>query len=178
VSVLQRPHGHHRDVPARLLAAHPARGIPSRDQDRHIMIKSARGRIAGPCFAGSRLALTRLARAPHRIAILSFDLRRPTPVVSIAIDRPGSSSPRSFPRQAFNAPRQRTASVEIPIASDVLLRHTSRGFLPRRFAYAGPPVCAAPPPWGRIREPLHSRRLHDARPISASRVSSEVLVSC
>jgi hypothetical protein len=33
------PHDHHRDVPARHLAGLPSRGIPHRDQDRHIMIK-------------------------------------------------------------------------------------------------------------------------------------------
>ena len=33
-------HGHHRDIPARRLAALPAGGINRRDQDRHIMIRS------------------------------------------------------------------------------------------------------------------------------------------
>src|SRR6266851_4609104 len=40
-------------------------------------------------------------------------------------------------------------SHQIPIASDAPPRHTSRGFLHWRFAYAGPPVRAAPPSWGR-----------------------------
>ena len=35
---------------------------------------------------------------------------------------------------------QQTAGAEIPIASDARTLHTSRGFLPRRFAYAGPAV--------------------------------------
>ena len=39
VSMLRRPHDHHREVPARLLAALPSGGIHRRDQDRHIMIK-------------------------------------------------------------------------------------------------------------------------------------------
>ena len=43
----------------------------------------------------------------------------------------------SLPKQAFNATRQQTASTEIPIASDARSLHTSRGFLPWRFAYAG-----------------------------------------
>ena len=30
-----------------------------------------------------------------------------------------------------------------------MTRHTSRGFLPWRFAYAGPSARAAPPSWGR-----------------------------
>jgi hypothetical protein len=41
VPVLRRSHDRHREVPARLLAAHPSRGIHRRDQDRHIMIKVA-----------------------------------------------------------------------------------------------------------------------------------------
>ena len=39
VSVLRRSHDHHRDIPARLLAALPSGGIHRRDQDRHIMIR-------------------------------------------------------------------------------------------------------------------------------------------
>jgi hypothetical protein len=93
--------------------------------------------------------MTRLALAPPWIAVLPFDLRYATPVLPIAIDRPGSSPTRSLPKQAFNAHRQQTASDKIPIASDAQPRHISRGFLPWRFAYAGPPVSVAPPSWGR-----------------------------
>src|ERR1019366_1318432 len=71
-------------------------------------------------------------------AVVSFDLRSATPVLPVAISRPGSSPPRSLPKQAFNVPRQQIANVEIPIASDAPPRHTSRGFLHWRFAYAGP----------------------------------------
>ena len=39
VSVLRRSHDHHREVPARLLAALPSGDFHRRDQDRHIMIK-------------------------------------------------------------------------------------------------------------------------------------------
>ena len=60
--------------------------------------------------------------------------------LAVAIGRPDSSPPRSLPKQAFNAPRQQTASAEIPIASDARPHQTCRGFLPRRFAYAGPGV--------------------------------------
>src|SRR5258705_1600164 len=45
-------------------------------------------------------------------------------------------------------PAVRHDSRQIPIASDGPPRHTSRGFLHWRFAYAGP-VSAAPPSWGR-----------------------------
>jgi hypothetical protein len=82
--------------------------------------------------------MTMLALALPSIAVVSFDLRCATPVLPVAIGRPGSSPPRSLPKQAFNVPRQQTASVEIPIASDAPPRHTSRGFLNWRFAYAGP----------------------------------------
>src|SRR5437762_7524605 len=92
------------------------------------------------CFVGSRPAMTMLARVPPWIALLPFDLRCAPPVLLIAIGRPGSSPPRSLPKQAFNAVPQQTASAEIPIASDAHPRHTSRGFLPWRFAYAGPRV--------------------------------------
>src|ERR1700676_717888 len=79
-----------------------------------------------------------LALAPPSIAVVSFDHRCTTPTPHVATGRPGSSLHRSPSKQAFNAPRQQTASVEIPIASDARPRHTSRGFLPWRFAYAGP----------------------------------------
>ena len=121
---------------------YPSRGIHRRDQDRHIMIRSVRGKIPVLhfCFAGSRPAMTMLALAPPSIAVVSFDHRRATPILPLATGRPGSSLPRSPSKQAFNAPRQQTASAEIPIASDAPPRHTSRGFLPWRFAYAGPGV--------------------------------------
>ena len=90
------------------------------------------------CFAGSRLAMTMLAVAPPRIAVLSFDLRCATPVPSIVIGRSGSSPLQSLPNRAFNAPWQHTASTAIPIASDAPPRPISRGFLPWRFADAGP----------------------------------------
>src|SRR6266478_5145318 len=84
--------------------------------------------------------MIRLARAQPGIAVLSFDLRCATPVPPVATGRNVSPPPRSLPKQAFNATRQQTASTEIPIASDARSLHTSRGFLPRRFAYAGPGV--------------------------------------
>src|ERR1700686_3663646 len=84
-----------------------------------------------------------LALAPPSIAVVSFDHRCTTPTPHVATGRPGSSLHRSPSKQAFNAPRQQTASVEIPIASDARPRHTSRGFLPWRFAYAGPGVRGA-----------------------------------
>src|SRR6266550_8952754 len=84
--------------------------------------------------------MIRLARAQPGIAVLSFDLRCATPVLPVATGRNVSSPPRSLPKQAFNATRQQTASTEIPIASDARSLHTSRGFLPWRFAYAGPGV--------------------------------------
>ena len=90
------------------------------------------------CRAGSRLAMTMLAVAPPRIAALSFDLRAATPVPSIVIARSGSSPLQSLPNQAFNAHLQHAASAEIPIASDAPPQPISRGFLPWRFADAGP----------------------------------------
>jgi len=40
----------------------------------------------------------------------------------------------------MSRPRRQTADAEIPVASDARPRHTSRGFLPWKFAYAGPGV--------------------------------------
>jgi hypothetical protein len=86
-----------------------------------------------------------LALASLSIAVV----RCATPILPIAIGRPRSSPPQSLPKQTFNAPRQQTASLEIPIAPDARPRHTFRGFLHWRFADAGPTVAAAPPSWGR-----------------------------
>ena len=75
-----------------------------------------------------------------RTAISSFNLRRLTPVLPIAIGRPSPSPHRPLPKEPVNARRLQTAAAEIPIASDAPPRHTSRGFLPWRFADAGPRV--------------------------------------
>ena len=70
-----------------------------------------------------------LALALPSIAVVSFDHRCATPIPHVVTGRPGSSPHRSYSKQASNAPRQQTASIEIPIASDAPPRHTSRGFL-------------------------------------------------
>jgi hypothetical protein len=90
-----------------------------------------------------------LVVATPRPTASSINLRCVTPVPAIAIDRPSSPPLLSLPTEVLNAPWQPTASDEIPIASDAPSRPTSRGFLPWRFAYAGPSVSAAPPSWGR-----------------------------
>jgi hypothetical protein len=54
VSVLRRSHDHHRDIPARRLAAHPAGGIPNRDPNRYVMI-----RLASRQYPGASLPLRR-----------------------------------------------------------------------------------------------------------------------
>jgi hypothetical protein len=92
------------------------------------------------CFAGSQPAMTKLVLAPPSIAIVSFDHRCTTPIPHVATGRPGSSLHRSPSKKTFNVPRQHSASIEIPIASDAKPPHTSRGSLPWRFAYAGPGV--------------------------------------
>jgi hypothetical protein len=52
------------------------------------------------------------------IAVVSFDHRCATPIPHVVTGRPGSSPHRSYSKQASNARRQQTASIEIPIASD------------------------------------------------------------
>ena len=93
--------------------------------------------------------MTMLALASPWMAVLSFDLRCATQVLPIARGRPGAPPPRSLPKQVVNGNRQHTARAEIPIAADARPHQTSRGFLPWRFAYAGPTVSVAPPSSGR-----------------------------
>jgi len=62
------------------------------------------------------------------------------------------------PKPSLNAPRQQAASDEIPIASDAPPRHTSRGFLHWRFAYAGPQCTTRRPHGAGIRKPSHYRK--------------------
>src|ERR1039457_4116039 len=82
--------------------------------------------------------MTMLVLAPPRTATSSFNLRRLTPVLPIAIGRPSPSHHRPLPKEAVNARRLKTAAAEIPIAPDAPPRHTPPGFLPRRAPYAGP----------------------------------------
>ena len=98
--------------------------------------------------------MIRLARAQPGIAVLSFDLRCATSLLPVATGRHVSSPFDRFPNKAFNAARQQTASAEIHIASDARPLHTFRGFLPWRFAYAGPRH-----PWRRHHGPA-SENLH------------------
>src|SRR5258706_197038 len=57
VSVLRRSHDHHRDVPARLLAALPSRAIHRRDQNRHIMISAGSRRHSSTALLLRRLSI-------------------------------------------------------------------------------------------------------------------------
>src|SRR3981081_4244399 len=97
--------------------------------------------------------MTMLAVAPPWTTASSSNLRRTTSVLPIAIDRPSPS----LPKKAVNAPRQQTASAEISIASDAPQCPTSRGFLPWRFADAGPGVRGAVI-MGPASENLHTSR--------------------
>src|SRR5450631_4147222 len=90
-----------------------------------------------------------LAVALLTIVAVSYHHRRVTPILPPAIGRTASTRLRSPAEKAPNPPRQNTGSVQIPIAPDALPSHIFRGFLLWRFAYAGPPVRAAPPSWGR-----------------------------
>ena len=106
-----------------------------------------------------------LALAPSSIAVVSSDHRGATPIPPVATGRSASSLHRSRSKQAFNALRQQTASVEIPIAVDARPRHTSRGFLLWRFAYAGPRCSPRHHHGAGIRKPSHERSFHnDALP--------------
>jgi hypothetical protein len=78
-----------------------------------IKIGARQNDILPVCFAGSRPAMTMLALAPPSTAVVSFDHRCATPMPHVATGRPSSSLHRSPSKQAFNTPRQHTASVEI-----------------------------------------------------------------
>jgi peptide/nickel transport system permease protein len=70
--------------------------------------------------------MTMLAVALPWTTASSINRRRATQVLPIAIGRPSSTPHRPLPKEAVNAPRQQTASAEIPIASDAQLRHLPR----------------------------------------------------
>jgi hypothetical protein len=117
-----------------------------------------------------------LALAPPSIAVVSFDHRCATAIPHVVTGRPGSSPHRSSSKQASNARRQQTASIEIPIASDARHRHTSRGFLLWSFAYAGPRCPPRHHHGAGIRKPSHklpvrktARDHHGLRTGNASR---------
>ena len=115
VSVLRRSHDHHRDFPARLLAAYTSRGNPRSDQDRHIMIRL--GSMQYPSAAhllrrlsvGNEHARCRAAHDSRRV--LPSPLRnsdsapcnRPTRFVASTIAYRKSSQPSSAKdRQPLN----------------------------------------------------------------------------
>jgi hypothetical protein len=86
VSVLRRPHDHHREFRARLLAAPSAGGIPNRDQDRHLMIAAMGGYITNlrvNC-AGSRPATKSLVITATRATNSSTNLC-PMPVLPVMV---------------------------------------------------------------------------------------------
>src|SRR5882672_8022283 len=111
--------------------------------------------------------MIRLALAQPGTAVLSFDLCCATPVLPVATGRQCSPPRRLLPRETINAPRQQAASVQIPIASDAQLRHTSRGFLLWRFAYAGPTCPPRHHHGAAIRKPSQKRRFGDRSVTSA-----------
>src|SRR5271163_4813941 len=108
--------------------------------------------------------MIRLARALPGIAVMAFDLRCATPVLPVATAQHVPSAPRSLPK----ATRQQTASTKIPIASDARPRHTSRGFLPWRFAYAGPGARSHTFMGAGIRKPSQQRKLAELGRYSGS----------
>jgi hypothetical protein len=110
------------------------------------------------CCTGYRSAMTMLAVALLTIVAVLFHLRRATPILHLAIDRPASSHPRSPPEKAPNPPRQKTGSVQIPIAPDAPPRHIFRGFLLWRFADAGPRCAPRHLHGAGIRKPSQQRK--------------------
>jgi hypothetical protein len=116
--------------------------------------------------------MIRLALAQPGTAVLSFDLCCATPVLPVATGRQCSAPRRLPPREVINAPRQQAASVQIAIASDAQLRHTSRGFLLWRFAYAGPTCPPRHHHGAAIRKPSQKRSFRLSRLGQRTRVHS------
>src|SRR5271163_1606617 len=114
--------------------------------------------------------MIRLARALPGIAVMAFDLRCATPVLPVATAQHVPSAPRSLPK----ATRQQTASTKIPIASDARPRHTSRGFLPWRFAYAGPGARSHTFMGAGIRKPSQKRKGPGIGSMSASHLPTDM----
>jgi hypothetical protein len=119
-------------------------------------------------LASTPLLLRRLStghdRARHRAAMDNrlVDQSTPRSDGSACRDRPTELVPlRPLAKEPINVPRPHTASAEIPIASDAPPRHASRGFLPWRFAYAGPGA-RRPTVMGPASENLHRRRRQSA----------------
>jgi hypothetical protein len=117
-----------------------------------------------------------LAVALLTIVAVLFHLRSATPILHLAIHRPASSHPPSAAEKAPNPPRQKTGSVQIPIAPDAPPRHIFRGFLLWRFAYAGPRCAPRHLHGAGIRKPSQKRRL--GRRIRRTRVSRVTCKIC
>src|SRR5882672_12627344 len=118
--------------------------------------------------------MIRFALAQPATAVVSFDLCCATPVLPVATGRQCSPPRRLLPREAIIPPRQQAASVQIPIASDAPLRHTSRGFLLWRFAYAGPTCPPRHHQGAAIRKPSQERPLTCARLEAVAEVSVQL----
>lgn len=73
----------------------------------------------------------------------TYRVRRDPPLIQQPIQHPPACWSASTPFTHF------IRGTQIPIAQDATPTSPSRGFLPWRFAYAGPPVHAAPPSRGR-----------------------------
>jgi hypothetical protein len=106
VSVLRRSHDHHRDIPARRLAAHPAGGIPKRDQDRYVMI-----RLAARQHPSASLPLRRLSTGndhARRRTALNIRLVDQSPL------RAAASAYRDRPTELATPPRPLPVLFRVP----------------------------------------------------------------
>jgi hypothetical protein len=102
--------------------------------------------------------MTRLDLVPPWIAVLSFDLHCEMPLLPFAAGRSGSWPFDPFPNKRSIHIANRNAKAEIPIAFDARPLSTSRGFLPRRFAYAGPSCAPRHLHGAAIRKPSQERK--------------------
>jgi hypothetical protein len=140
--MLRRPHDHHRDLRARLNAAHPS---IEPDQDRHIMTPFTRRRRP-ECFSDVPPPLT----GTRALALLPD--QRAAGQASQPCSRPPDAPPRLLIRMRQRlAPsgldrRCRPAHIgqhHFPHSARHHRANLSRGLLPCRFPDAGPATCRA-----------------------------------
>jgi hypothetical protein len=153
MSMLRRPHDHHRDLPARRDATPSANR--SNDQDRYFMTAPVPRCRKCACFvrwfsAGSDRARPniRLSVKPHNCPHSSAHPAAHSKPASPPVDTPDrlilNHAQHSRHSNPHSAPR--TTLVSLP-----------RGFLPWRFSDAGRPRARHPPSAAGIRKPSQQR---------------------
>jgi hypothetical protein len=135
LSMLRRLHDHHRDLRARCNATASADSSTHRNQGRHLMTAShprksdRRTRCLSTGHGRARPDIRLSSQIVRRLAV-----RRDPPLIQQPFQRPSACCSASTPFTHLIRGNQ------IPITHAAPPTCPSRGFLPWRFAYAGPGV--------------------------------------